>query len=320
VTVRLWGGLCNNLFQIGAIMGYAYKYNCEYRIYENLFDVSQHTSKNETLNIIAKIFPSLYIDSNKEINESHFDKIIEVDGDDAARYVILPSPDNNNNDNNKNNNNNNSKMILLKGYFQSNKYFSNSFNDSLMNGFKVLINQYRISRNTFTSMGLLELSATPLPKKESTYFIHVRMGDYMGHYLLYLGYKTYLTNAVKYINSIEKDNQGVTFLICSNETDKEKVKNELGDVLGLMKNYIFETDYNPKMDPLVTLINMSECAGGICMNSSFSWFGAYICNSLNFNKSHIVMPSKWFNDSIIPYYRYKDIYPTNISSLQIINI
>jgi len=37
---------------------------------------------------------------------------------------------------------------------------------------------------------------------------------------------------------------------------------------------------------------MSKCKGGICANSSFSWWGA----RLNPNRS-IILPSKWFNDS-----------------------
>jgi len=38
---------------------------------------------------------------------------------------------------------------------------------------------------------------------------------------------------------------------------------------------------------------MSKCSkGGICANSSFSWWGAF----LNPNRT-IIMPSRWFNSS-----------------------
>jgi hypothetical protein len=43
---------------------------------------------------------------------------------------------------------------------------------------------------------------------------------------------------------------------------------------------------------LESLVLMSECKAGICANSSFSWWGAY----LNPNRL-ICMPSKWFNNS-----------------------
>jgi hypothetical protein len=42
---------------------------------------------------------------------------------------------------------------------------------------------------------------------------------------------------------------------------------------------------------LESLVLMSECRAGICANSSFSWWGAY----LNPNRP-ICLPSKWFND------------------------
>ena len=55
------------------------------------------------------------------------------------------------------------------------------------------------------------------------------------------------------------------------------------------------------------------CNGGICLNSSFSWIGAYLCHIKNKNITYsqkcIIMPNKWFNESYIPYSRYKDIYP-----------
>jgi hypothetical protein len=328
VSVRLWGGLCNNLFQIGAIMGYAEKYCCKYRIYENLFDSSQHTTKAETLNIIAKLFPNLYIDPSTEISEKSFNQIIEINGDDTAKYIELQSP------------HKDSQLILLKGYFQSEKYFPKI--QVFLDNFESVVNQYIISRSIISrsinsrsinsrsiNLNILDSSTSDTNNSDTNsdtnnlavYFIHIRMGDYLGHYLLYLGYKTYLTNAIKYIIELNnKKNKKTRFLICSNETNKEKIKEEMGDLLLLMNNYIFEYDYNKSLDPLITLVNMSVCDGGICMNSSFSWFGAYLCNLMKKNSANIVMPSKWFNESFIPYYRYKDIYPLTWSNLQIIKI
>ena len=47
-----------------------------------------------------------------------------------------------------------------------------------------------------------------------------------------------------------------------------------------------------KEDEITTLAMMANCIrGGICANSSFSWWGAF----LNPNRT-IVMPDKWFND------------------------
>jgi len=60
-------------------------------------------------------------------------------------------------------------------------------------------------------------------------------------------------------------------------------------------SFVFESEVD-------SLYLMSQCgAGGICANSSYSWWGAY----LNPNRM-IVMPSKWYTDS-----RYSDGYYFN---------
>ena len=299
VSIRLMGGLCNILFQIGAMKGYAEKYNCQCRIYKSLIQGNHHTSFDETLQIIIKLFPDIIIESSPDIimTESQFDKIIDIDGDNACKYVELPSPSPTD------------KMILLKGYFQSEKYFPN--NEPFLNNFKSLYpnNYMNISGNKFTF--------------DNTYFIHIRMGDYIGHYLHYLGYKKYLTNAINLINKYSEIHykSKPRFLICSNETNKEKVLNELGPIiLNLMNEYIFEGDGNG--GPLGTLVNMGKCRGGIGVNSSFSWFGGYLCNMMfsGVGEPILILPNKWFNEAYIPFEKYRDIYPTTWKGLRILEV
>ena len=69
---------------------------------------------------------------------------------------------------------------------------------------------------------------------------------------------------------------------------------------------------------------MGLCKGGICVNSTFSWFGAYIVNKSNEiihnncdngkEKDHldevIIMPSKWFM-AYITAENYKDMFKVN---------
>jgi hypothetical protein len=58
---------------------------------------------------------------------------------------------------------------------------------------------------------------------------------------------------------------------------------------------------------------MSQCKGGICPNSTFSWFGAYSIK--NKRKELIFMPNKWLdfgliNSIIKEFVDLEGIYPT----------
>jgi len=308
VSIKLWGGLCNRLFQIASCLGYAEKYNLVPVFYKYLFENNEHTDENETINIIRKLLPHLDI-RDTYANESDF-YIIDISGDFACKYIDLQLPIHSD------------KNILLKGYFQSEKYFpmleSNKFLYSFVKNIIADDILYK-NANEYNANGYNA-------NRYNRYFLHIRMGDYMNHYLHYLGYKKYLEASIKYI--LER-NPNAVFLICSNEKDKEKILQELdfgieNNLLSRIK-YEFESDVNPNLNPLDTLKNMAMCSGGICMNSSFSWFGAYLSRMANIeekniintntnknkntNTNIIIMPNKWFNDRYISREMYQDIYP-----------
>jgi hypothetical protein len=217
----------------------------------------------------------------------------------------------------------------LKGYFQSEKYFP------ILNSNKFL---YPFVKTLIANSTIYQNKDENNNRNNNRYFLHIRMGDYINHYLHYLGYKKYLEASIKYI--LDR-NPNAVFLICSNEKDKDKILQELdfgienkyqNNLLSRIK-YEFEIDINPELNPINTLKNMAICAGGICMNSSFSWFGAYLSKMANkleycsnnyiaeeniteiitenniINKNIIIMPNKWFNDRYISYELYRDIYP-----------
>lgn len=322
VSIKLWGGLCNRLFQIACCLGYAEKYNLAPVFYKYLFENNTHTDGNETINIIKQLLPELDI-RDIDISESDF-YVIDIAGDFACKYIDLQLPIHTD------------KNILLKGYFQSEKYFPMLENNKFLYSFvKKLIanNIIHINADGYNA----DSYNADMPNTDgcnNRYFLHIRMGDYMNHYLHYLGYKKYLEASIKYI--LDR-NPNAVFLICSNEKDKEKILQELKfdnennnyNVLSGIKyefesphgfngnvgKAIFEIDINPELNPLITLTNMAMCAGGICVNSSFSWFGAYLSRMVNIEKNNIIntniiiMPKHWFNDSYISREMYKDIYP-----------
>jgi len=108
------------------------------------------------------------------------------------------------------------------------------------------------------------------PDISSKYFIHIRGGDYKGNSFHQLD----LTNYYKKCLELCK---GKEFVIFTN--DIPYAKEVLPDYPIIQEN------------ELDTLLLMSRCAGCICVNSTFSWWGAF----MNRNRS-IYFPSKWSND------------------------
>ena len=135
---------------------------------------------------------------------------------------------------------------------------------------------YEFVPRTFKDM--LTLPTVDSVRVRDTCFIHIRGGDYVNHPLHDVKLAKY------YQRSIEKvqNEYGIKkFSIFTNDKP-----------YALQQEFIKNIDYEfVDANELESLVLMSECKAGICANSSFSWWGAYL------NPSRpICMPSKWFND------------------------
>jgi len=103
-------------------------------------------------------------------------------------------------------------------------------------------------------------------------FLHIRGGDYVDHPDHDLHLDAYYERAIALFPDAH-------FFIVTNDVD-----------YALKRPFLNGLQYTLVLQPeLDTLYLMSQCAGGICANSSFSWWGAY----LNPNRK-IVMPNRWF--------------------------
>lgn len=106
-------------------------------------------------------------------------------------------------------------------------------------------------------------------------FLHIRGGDYVNHWLHDVG-----LNRGYYARAIAQFPTGTHFYVCTNDTAYAMSL----PFLKTIPHTIMVSDDS------TTLSQMAACTlGGICANSSFSWWGAY----LNPNRT-IVMPDKWF--------------------------
>lgn len=125
----------------------------------------------------------------------------------------------------------------------------------------------------------------PSYPKQDRYFLHIRGGDYLRMPKHFVNLEKYYKKAIEHMSTFT-NSEPLVF------TDDEKYAKSLGFTPTTVLN---EID---------CLAQMSSCTiGGICANSTFSWWGAY----LNQNPDKIViMPSVWIN---IGY--FIDIYPSN---------
>ena len=173
------------------------------------------------------------------------------------------------------------KDLFLFGYFQNEKYFMDYKTDI-----------YRILENTDIRSRILKMYPA-LPK---SYFIHIRRGDYVGHPLYTIDYDFYYRGAILYI--LDKDPEAQFFVISD---DIEYCKSY--SVLSLA-NVTFVEGLSPEYSVYL----MSLCSkGGICANSSFSWWGSYLNPS---EDKTVIMPKKWINlEKLI------DIYYENVITI-----
>jgi hypothetical protein len=146
-------------------------------------------------------------------------------------------------------------IISLDGYFQNWMYVSDDF-----------IN--RLSFDTLITSKYKNISQSA--------FLHIRGGDYKNHWLHDLKLDSY------YEKAIQEFSPETHFYVFTNDIEYANSKPFLSSI---SHSFVIENEVN-------SLYLMSQCGlGGICANSSFSWWGAF----LNTNRK-LVMPSKWFTD------------------------
>ena len=108
-----------------------------------------------------------------------------------------------------------------------------------------------------------------------TYFVHIRAGDYIGSQEFGLDLVEYYKNCFSLLAP------NVKYIVFSND-------NGYADTY--MKQFGVNYTLSDKQDQVETLIEMANCAGGICANSTFSWLGGLFQGS---TRGQIFMPSIW---------------------------
>jgi len=280
IITRLFGGLGNQMFQYAAGRRLANKLSVELKLDVNFLgksgirqyalgvfnikesfasaqEISALAPKNKLTQAIAKRWPSHWPKYFQE-KQFHFDP------------DILKLPDD----------------VYLKGYWQSEKYFSDII-PLIRKDFTFKIPQ------TGRNKELAEIIAS-----EQSVSIHIRRGDYIAaNKYHHICNQDYYLRCEDYI---EKTNRDVHFFVFSD--DPEWAKNILRNIHRV--TFISHNHNNDCEDMRL----MSQCQHHIIANSTFSWWGAW----LNANKDKIVLaPKQWFADSTQTAIKLDDLCPNS---------
>ncbi len=278
IVIKLQGGLGNQMFQYAAANALSVKYKCRLflgldLLNKNISGAQTITQRTYQLNIFKNINPrfasseqtSSFQHSSKANN--FFKKIgwpykknyQETQMGFAPEFNDLKPP------------------VLLSGYFQSEKYFSN-ISQSIRRDF------------TFTPLPSNDqnISNEQYIQSRLTVSVHVRRGDYIEDKAINAIHGTcsieYYKNAFAYF---QKQLPGVDFVFFSD--DPAWVENTF--LQHLPGSILIQN--NDGADSWKDMYLMSKCNHHIIANSSFSWWGAW----LNDRKDKIVIaPKIWFAD------------------------
>jgi hypothetical protein len=284
IIIDITGGLANQIFQIGAALGYCEKYNKNLILSKNHIIKNTHQTYEKTIKVINTLFPYIKIVDNLCTDKYYiFNEKVE----DAFNYIPICNNTINTLDN-----------ILLKGYFINPKYLPELFNCFI------------------SPTNCMSKYTDKLDNFNNTYFIHIRLGDYVNNNLYNIKLSEYYTYC---INKIKEQNNNAKFIICTNEygNNLDNYTNNFPKDI----EYIIQDNTDDELD---TLYIMSVCKGGICSNSTLSWMGIYFQKTKD--KKYIFMPYPWVNfingythDNTIDIYpEWAQIYNTENNTIMVV--
>lgn len=152
--------------------------------------------------------------------------------------------------------------VFMSGYFQNEKYLEGR-------------------KDAFVR--LLRLPTQDVVR--GAMFVHVRRGDYVGHAMHAVNLSLYFGRALALARATFGDRLRRILLFSDDPAWMESNKDAF--CVGFLGEVVRESDET------VALARMAACElGGVCANSSFSWWGAY----LGFAPGKLVtFPDTWFN-------------------------
>ena len=167
----------------------------------------------------------------------------------------------------------------LHGYFQSEKYF-NFCRSLILDNLVFKEHIIKDSKRLFNNLNI---------EPEETTSIHVRRGDFLKRT------QHHPIQPPEYYIEAIKNTKNKNYLFFSDDIEwcKQSFKNN--------KDVYFSENVNPFVD----LYSMSKCKHNVIVNSSFSWWGAWLNT---YNDKRVIAPTNWFGPAY-KNFTTKDIIP-----------
>jgi len=272
VSVKLMGGLGNQLFQITTVLAYSWKYSL-IPIFEKIKESPSRVRGRPTY--WDTIFQNLSV-------SKHLPYRLVIFREKDATYHKIPRPD-------LIENFVFSNGILLDGFFQSAKYF-HEFRERLLSCIFII----KSSEKEFLKKKYPEI----FNEEKITVSVHIRRDDNVSHpwpeFFPNLWDTDYYEKSIAYF--LDKfSSENLRFVVISDDPSwsKEFMK----------KKFIMLKPIFPHEKDYLDLYLMSSCKHNIISNSSFSWWASY----LNKNPEKIITaPKVWFG--LVGPSNWDDIY------------
>jgi len=248
LCIVLDAGLGNQLFMLFTGISKAIDENRDFTVYPIYNTFRKFYFTNLLKSLIFKVKPSINNINKNDFYEEPF-------------FHYNPIPNN---------------KRLIKGYFQSPKYFNHNKN-KIIEILKI-DNYIKNNKLDFKAIG-----------------VHLRFGDMsfnQGNHVILT--PDYFINAIKKMKELIVDWKDYKFVIFAERNDNDIIddyiniiNNNLNEPIVFIKFY----EQYPNITDYQELFYMSSCEHFIIANSTFSWFGAYFNNNPN---KKVLYPSKWF--------------------------
>lgn len=262
ITVKLIGGLGNQMFQYALGRHLSIKNNCDLYMDINEFETYklhkyslQHFQIKENFLKLEDVPKKSFFDRFKFLNTG----VTQERKFNFSKNILDTKAPN-----------------YLEGYWQSELYF-NEIRETLLKDFEV--------EKPLTGKNLEVFEEI---KDVESISLHIRRGDYVSNQQTNSFHGTcslnYYKRALDYISDKKPDNLNIFAFSDDPQWVKENLKTEIP---------IRFVDHNDADTNFEDLRLMSLCKNNIIANSSFSWWGAW----LNQNSEKIVIaPQRWFNN------------------------